>query len=275
VDSTNTVFASENGVLFSKDKSTLLLCPGKKNGTYTIPGSVTSIAGVLTDSNGFTGEYYGMEGAFQDCTGLTSVTISENVTSIGDNAFSGCTGLTSVTISGSVTSIADNAFSNCAGLKNIGFTGTVTAINTTVLDTIPALETITVDAANTAYASEDGVLFTKDKRTLFYYPRGKSDVSYIIPSGVTAVRYNAFSGCLSLTDVTIPASVSAIGWNAFSGCTGLTSVTFDGSGVSTIGSSAFPYSASGGSDTLKNLYATDGAGTYTRSPSVDDWAKQL
>ena len=71
--------------------------------SYTILDSVTSI-----------GEY-----AFQDCTCLTSVTIPNNVTSIGSSAFSSCSSLTSVTIPNSVTSIGSSAFSNCSSLASV------------------------------------------------------------------------------------------------------------------------------------------------------------
>ena len=71
--------------------------------SITIPNSVTSI-----------GDY-----AFSDCSGLTSITIPNSVTSIGNYAFRGCRGLTSVTIPNSVTSIEDKAFSDCSGLTSV------------------------------------------------------------------------------------------------------------------------------------------------------------
>ena len=57
--------------------------------------------------------------AFQNCSGLTTVTIPNSVTSIGGSAFSGCSGLTSVTIPNSVTSIGNSAFSDCSGLTSV------------------------------------------------------------------------------------------------------------------------------------------------------------
>ena len=61
--------------------------------------------------------------AFADCTGLTSITIPDSVTSIGYGTFDGCTGLTSITIPNSVTSIEDAAFDGCASLKDVYYTG--------------------------------------------------------------------------------------------------------------------------------------------------------
>ncbi len=91
VDSNNSVFSSQDGVLFDKNKSALSKCPKGKTGSYSIPDSVTSIE----------------DWAFENCTSLTSVTIPDSVTSIGEYAFSGCKSLTSITIPDSVTSIGD------------------------------------------------------------------------------------------------------------------------------------------------------------------------
>ena len=66
--------------------------------------------------------------AFTNCSGLTSVTIPNSVTSIGSSAFDGCSGLTSVTIPNSVTSIGEGAFSNCSGLTSVTIPNSVTRI---------------------------------------------------------------------------------------------------------------------------------------------------
>ena len=80
--------------------------------SITIPNSITNI-----------GNY-----AFQGCSGLTSVTIPNSVTSIGVATFQNCSGLTSVTISNSVTSIGETAFKNCSGLTSLDIPSTVTSI---------------------------------------------------------------------------------------------------------------------------------------------------
>jgi hypothetical protein len=82
VDAGNPNYSSEGGVLFDKDKTTLVQYPGGKSGAYTIPNSVTTIR----------------DCAFYGCSGLTSVTIPNSVTTIGSYAFEGCTSLTDVTI---------------------------------------------------------------------------------------------------------------------------------------------------------------------------------
>ena len=104
----NSHYSSDaSGVLFSKDKTTLVQCPGAFSGSYAIPDSVTSI-----------GEY-----AFAGCASLTSVTIPDGVTSIGWSAFFNCKSLTSVTIPDSVTSIGWFAFEDCTSLTDVYYAG--------------------------------------------------------------------------------------------------------------------------------------------------------
>ena len=127
--------------------------------------------------------------AFYGCTGLTSITIPDSVTSIGASVFYGCSNLTSITIPDSVTSIGDSAFYNCSSLTSI---------------TIP-----------------DGVTSINEK--IFY---GCSSLtSVMIGDGVTSIGLRAFGDCSSLTSITIPDSVTIIGKFAFNGCSSLTSIT--------------------------------------------------
>ena len=65
---------------------------------------------------------------FEDCSGLTSITIPSSVTSLGDYCFYGCSGLTSITIPSSVTSLGNSCFSNCSGLTSITIPSSVTSL---------------------------------------------------------------------------------------------------------------------------------------------------
>ena len=154
------------------------------------------------------------QSAFEDCTGLRSVTIPNSVTQIGNEAFWKCEGLTSVTIPASVTQIGEAPFAWCTSLTGI-----------------------VVEQGNPAYVSVDGVLFTKDQKILMAYPAGKKG-AYTIPSSVTSIGNSAFSGCEGLTNVTIPSSVTSIENGAFRECTGLRSVTL--SRRTRVGNGAFP-----------------------------------
>jgi len=232
----------------------------------TIPDSVTSIGDyafsgctgltsvTIGNSVSFIGAY-----AFSGCTGLTSMTIGNSVTSIGDGAFSGCRGLTSVTIPNSVTSIGYVAFQECSGLTSVTIPASLTSIGDGAFDGCSGLKGITVDIANSAYSSNDGILFNKAQTSLIAFPGGKTG-AYTIPDSVTSIVNDAFAGCSGLTSVTIPNSVTSIGIDTFSGCSGLTSVTIPNS-VNSIDQGAFY-----GCSALTSVTIPDSV------TSIGDWA---
>jgi len=176
--------------------------------------------------------------AFSQFYNLLSVTIPDSVTIIGDSAFEYCKSLTSVIIPDSVTSIGDYAFRYCTSLTSVTIPDSVTSIGDLAFLDCTSLTDITVDADNTTYCSEDGVLFNKSKTELIQYPVGNARTSYTIPSSVTSIGDWAFDGCSSLTSVTIPDSVTSIERSAFAYCTSLTSVTIPDS-VTSIGDYVF------------------------------------
>lgn len=100
----NACYMDINGVLFSKDGTELIQYPRARQAEkYCIPHGVKRIG----------------PGAFQNCSGITSIEIPDSVTSIGDSAFCECSGLTSVDIPGSVKSIGNFAFCDCNGLTSL------------------------------------------------------------------------------------------------------------------------------------------------------------
>jgi len=99
----NAVYASVDGVMFNKAKTTLIKYPQGKQGVYIIPDGVRGIA----------------KNAFNRCAGLTEVVIPNSVKYIGESAFEGCAGLTAVELPGSVCKIGNRAFYGCSGLTSL------------------------------------------------------------------------------------------------------------------------------------------------------------
>jgi hypothetical protein len=249
VDAANPAFSSLDGVLFNKTQTTLIAFPPGR-GSYVIPNSVTSIAAsAFVNCTGLTNVTIPDsvtslgQAAFAGCTGLTNVTIPDNVTAIGNGAFLGCTSLTNVTIPNSVTSIGSAAFQNCTGLTRVTIGNSVASLGLFPFDGCKSLTNFSVDAANPAYSSLNGVWFNKAQTTLILFPPGRGG-SYVIPGSVTNIGSRAFEHCTSLTGVTIPNGVISIGGEAFNDCTNLTSVTIPDS-VTQIGTTL--YAGSGGS----------------------------
>ena len=142
-------FATEDNLALIANNKLIAFAPASDVTTYTIPDGVTSIG----------------ESAFENCDSLTEIVIPNSVTEIGEGAFDNCSALASITIPDGVTSIGESAFENCKSLTSI-----------------------------------------------------------TIPDSVTSIAENAFKSCVSLTEIIIPDSVTSIGYGAFYQCKNLTSV---------------------------------------------------
>lgn len=173
--------------------------------------------------------------AFSDCGNLTIVKMPEGVETIGEGAFENCTSLNDVTIPESTTTIGSKAFHN-TGLTQITVPEKVTQIGENAFHT-SVITDIHVDVNNENYSDIDGVLYNKDKTILIYYPAGRKDTSYNIPSGVTEIQGSAFVEADSLTEIVISMSVTTIDDKAISQCQNLNKIVIP-STVTNIGTTA-------------------------------------
>ncbi len=230
------------------------------NNTWSVDGYSGSDSAIVIPSRYNGGKVISIGyKAFEDCTGLTSVTIGAGVKSIGYGAFEDCTGLTSVTIGAGVTSIWYEAFRNCTGLTEINWNAVSVEdfdYNSNVFynagtagegiavmfgESVQKIPSYAFYGCSglTSVTIPDSVMSIGS--SVFYRCTGLTSVT--IGDGVTSIGSSVFYNCTGLTSITIPDGVTSIGNYAFEGCTGLTSVTI-GAGVTRIGDRAF-YDCSG------------------------------
>ena len=232
---------------FEIENGTLKKYKGSSS-VVVIPDSVTSIG----------------NGAFYNCSGLTSVTIPDSVTSIGDSAFSGCTGLTNITIPNSVTDIGEWTFYGCTGLTSVRIPDSETCIGYQVFYGCSGLTSVTIgnsvtsicfDAFSDCYrlvevynksalsitagSSSNGEVAYYAKNV--YTNEGGSKLTtdengYVIYTDQDEKILVAYHG--TNTELALPSYITKINQYAFYNCKGLTSVTVGGS-VTSIGDCAF------------------------------------
>ena len=229
----NTVYASLDGVLYSKDLTTLIKYPVAKVGAmFDIPAGVTTI--------GF--------GAFANATNLTSVNIPASVQTIETSAFQSCSALTSITIPDGVTTISGGVFANCRSLSSINLPESITSIEENAFGYCESLTSFTVPSGVTsipkdAFSNCKSLADIKlhDKITTigpkaFYYCSSLKQIT--IPASVTRIYERAFSSCTSLESIVIPDGTTTIYAGTFQVCPALVTVTIPES-VTTIEDSAF------------------------------------
>lgn len=139
---------------------------------------------------------------------ITSIDVEEGITSIHGH-IGDFPNVTSVSLPNSLSYISTNVLENLTSLKTIQIPANVTLIGTDIFMGCTALNSIYVASGNPSYTSVDGVLFSRDMKSLWAFPIGRSG-NYTIPDGVTYISEYAFAQASLLDSVTIPASVTVI-----------------------------------------------------------------
>jgi predicted ribosomally synthesized peptide with SipW-like signal peptide len=307
VDENNPDFSSENGILYNKGKTQLLVVPAILPEVVELPSTLETI----NKPN-----YSSFQASFSR-KNFKSITIPANVKTIDAEAFYYCPSLETVIFEdGSLlTEIGKNAFSSCPNLKTVILPDSVTKIGATAfagegnsgLETIyigskvsslegvfkstPNLKNITIAEDNPYFVAVNNVVYTKDYSSIALLSQGVTKVvlpeaitdvgtlfsrnkgiKEVVLTNVTEIKKDAFRFCDNLETVVLSDNVTAIGDYAFSGCKNLTSIDLP-KGLKSIGSYAFD-----GCVKLKNITIpaiVETLGSYAFSSSSSSSPLQL
>ena len=209
----NAAFQLIDGVLFSKDGTTLRLYPAMKGDeSYVIPSGTTTLE----------------RGSFTYNKGLKHLILSNNVTTINDHAlyqmqgletFTGgenvsffdnynlyqCPNLRNVVLKGSFV-IGNYSINNCPNLENISMEGNIQGHGAYALYDLPGLKAYSVNEGNEYYTAIDGVLYNGTE--LLRYPSSKEGTTYVVPDQTTKIAALAFNYMQNTTEVILPQNVT-------------------------------------------------------------------
>lgn len=165
--------------------------------------------------------------AFKVCTTLKSITLPEELETIGDYAFEGCKSLEGIALGKYVTAVGEGAFSGCTSLQSALLSQSLTTLGAKAFNGCSQLASIIVP---------DGV--TAIGEYTFYNAISLAEVT--LGNSIKSIGDHAFAFCTSLSEITMPNSVKNIYAHAFADCSALSKVTL-GNSVETIGDYAFTY----------------------------------
>lgn len=165
--------------------------------------------------------------AFFECYKFTEFKVPTGVTSLGEGVLCECEGLTSVTLHDGIKSLGDYTFWGCVSLESVEIPASVTSIGEECFNACDSMKAFTVAAGSESFDTIDGVLFSKDLKTLVQYPIGLTATSYNVPEGTETIGSFAFCNQPTLETIVLPASLTGIGSFAFDACYALTNIEID------------------------------------------------
>lgn len=204
VDSDNPYYRSIGGCLYSKDSLTLCVVPDGTTGVARVPSYVRHLADM----------------AFGFCQNVTSVSLSEGLTRIGNFAFNCCSRVNNVVIPSTVSSIGICPFSYCPQLTNLSI---ASGNSHYVMDGL-MLYSASYDTLISCHKSGSTVTLRPGVKVIGGFENNSWVRNIEIPSSVTELSDNCFNGC-SLTTLSLPAHMKRIGALAFGENKKLTSIT--------------------------------------------------
>ena len=235
----NQSFAIDDGVLYSKDHTSIIYIANKSVTSLVIDSRVQNVAfGLLKDFNSLIDLTIPFVGASENDTENIHFGYIFGASSYSEHYKYVPSSLKTVVVTGG-KNIGNDAFRNCNLIKSIILPDSVTNIGDNAFYGCSKLAIVTINENNSVYASQDGILYNKEKTQFVYIPNALSG-AITIPDGITSIDSSAFENRRSITSVTLPDSVTSIGDSAFSDCRSLTSIIIP-DGVITIGERAFYY----------------------------------
>ncbi len=213
---------------------------------------------------------------------IRKVVIEEGVTSIGQNAF--CSEdsyydyndhfyphLTEIVIPDTVTTIQTNGISGLDVLETITLPASVTTMVGAAINNNYALKQFVVAEENPVYKAVDGVLFSKDGKTLVCYPIGSLAESYTVPQGTETIAAYAFSQCsTALKEIIFNEELTFIDDEAFQSCDGLTSIELPDS-LKELGGGVFQECSNLADISLPSGMTRIGGLAFQCTAYFDDW----
>ena len=243
VDESNTTYKADDGILYQNDTILVKYPMGKADDTFAIPATVKHIAPhafsyaqvvnvTVPESVVSIGNF-----GFDECHRLSSISLPYSVKVIGNSAFWGCKSLTDVTMPNTLEKLPSYLFYNCTSLRRFTIGPSVTTIADNAFEGCIMLQSFEVDERNTTFASDGGILYTKDMKTLWRCPLALYAEELRLPESVEVINGHAFDKCVNIAKFFLGSNVKQIGSFAFDDCK--MSAIYMPDGITKIGSGAF------------------------------------